>query len=264
MFLLTVYLPLRIRDYCASFLGLFARRGVVVNVLHKLLTERALIGMLPDGNRMLYPLDDFKLLSIISEIYHKKIYDLKEPKRVGLVLDVGAHIGLFTLRTARRFPNSEIIAIEPNPTTFRFLVRNVLINGMKDRVRVLNLAAGRVRGKTVLWLSRLSRGDSSIRKWHDAGSAGSSAVHLTPLDDILLTVRVCDLIKVDVEGMEEEVLKGLQKQYIKVKRLIMEVHLAVVHATKVYEWLANHDFAITRSHMLYADCLVLEARRNCA
>jgi len=87
-----------------------------------------------------------------------------------------------------------------------------------------------------------------------------------PLDDVLskLQMRDCDLIKIDVEGLESEVLKGLQKQYMKVNRLVIEIHMPVVDVTEIYEWLRNHGFAITKTQKLYEDCLLMDARRLCA
>ena len=94
LYLLTVYLPLRIRDLCINFLALFIKRDYAIKVAYKLLNGKALMGVLPDGSLIFYPLDDFKLLSIISEIYYKKIYDVEGYESFKRVCDVGAHIGL--------------------------------------------------------------------------------------------------------------------------------------------------------------------------
>src|SRR4051812_34350646 len=50
----------------------------------------------------------------------------------GLVLDVGAHLGYFTLIAARK--GAEVIAFEPNPQTLPFLHENLRANGVEDRV----------------------------------------------------------------------------------------------------------------------------------
>jgi len=61
-----------------------------------------------------------------------------------------------------------------------------------------------------------------------------------------------------------DVLRGLEKQYKKVKRLVMEIHMTVVNVNDIYEWLSNHGFAVIRTQKLYKDCLLLEAQRSCA
>jgi len=263
LYLFTVYLPLRIRDLFVNFLALLMRRDLVIDVAYRLLREKGLIGVLPDGNLISYPLDDFKLLSIISEIYHKRIYDVEQMKGFRCIYDIGAHIGLFTLRISKEAPNSKIIAIEPNPINFKFLLKNIAINGLKDRIPALNVAIGKRKEKAVLLLSKISGGNGSIKKWHNSGAAGSLIVDVIPLDNVLLDERICDLIKIDVEGAESEVLKGLENQYKKVNRLIVEIHTSIVDASEICEWLRYHGFVITRRQKLYTDCLLLEGRRPC-
>jgi len=173
LYLLTVYLPLRIRDLCINFLTLFIKRDYAIKVAYKLLNGKALMGELPDGSLIFYPLDDFKLLSIISEIYHKKIYDVEGCESFKCVCDVGAHIGLFTLRVSKQAPNSKIIAIEPNPINFKFLVKNIFMNNLEDRVHALNVAVGKRKERSVFYLSKVSRGDSSLKRWHsNTGTLG--------------------------------------------------------------------------------------------
>jgi FkbM family methyltransferase len=182
-------------------------------------------------------------LSIISEIYYKKIYDVKEIKTYGCIYDVGAHVGLSTLRISKQAPKRA---------------------RLKDRVRGLNVVAGQRKGRAVLWLSKLSRGDSSIKKWHNVGSAGYLMVDVLPLDDILSNESSCNLIKIDVEGAETEVLRGLEKQHVKVNRLVIEIHTSVVNVNEIYKWIHNHGFVVTKTKKLYEDCLLLEAQRPCA
>jgi FkbM family methyltransferase len=258
---LTVYLPLRFRDLCISFLALFVSRELVIEIASKLLAEKSLIGVLPDENLISYPLDDFKLLSIVSEIYHKRIYDVENPETLEFVCDVGAHIGLFTLRVSKQASNSKITAIEANPRNFKFLLENISINGLKERVCGLNVAAGERKGTTTLWLNKLSRGDSSTKKWHDAWSAGHFEANILPLDTILSNQTSLDLVKIDVEGGESEVLSGLEKQYAKVGRFVIETHIPVVNIKEIYGWLRVHGFVITKTQKLYEDCILVEARR---
>jgi FkbM family methyltransferase len=227
LYLLTIYFPLKIRDAFINFLALFLRRDFIITMVYSLLKEKSMMGVLPDGSIIFYPLDDFKLLPIISEIYIRKIYDTK-CKRIEdfkFACDVGAHIGLFTLRMAKQVPDSKIIAIEPHPINFKFLVMNVFANGLNNRVQTLNAAAGRKKEKAFLLLSGLSRGDSSLKTWHDAGSRGQLKVDVLPLDDVLSCKKLCDLLKIDVEGAELEVFKGLENNYTKVKRIVAEIHI---------------------------------------
>jgi FkbM family methyltransferase len=264
LFIVTIYLPLRIRDLFVNFWAILKGNDRAIDMITRLFKNCWLLGILPDGNLLFYPLDDIKLLSIISEIYIRKIYDVELREKFVTICDIGAHIGLFTLKMSKQYPNSKIIAIEPNPMNFNFLIKNIFINGLEGRVCLFNVAIGGKKGKIILLLSKLSRGDSSIRKWHNAGSGGYLVVNMLPLDEILLSENFCNLIKIDVEGAEMEVLRGLEKQYVKVCRLIMEIHTPVVNVSEIYKWLYGHGFIVTKTKKLYEDCLLLEARRLCA
>ena len=203
-----------------------------------------------------------KLIPIISEIYDKKIYDTQGIEVFKCICDVGAHIGLFTLKTSKQSLGSKIIAVEADPTNYKYFLRNVSINGLKNRVQGLNAAVGQGKGTATLWLSKSSRGDNSTKKWHDAGSAGHIVVSMLPLDDILSNEKLCDLMKLDVEGSETEVLKGLEKQYSKVNRLVMEAHTSVVNIDEIHKWLYRHDFTVKETRKIYEDCLLLKAQHN--
>jgi FkbM family methyltransferase len=261
LYTLTVYLPLKIRDLCIDALGIFIKREYLIETASKLLKEKSLKGMLPDGNVIFYPLDDFKLLSIISEIYYKKIYSSKQIESFKFICDVGAHIGLFTLWVSSVAPNSKIIAIEPNSTNFKFLFKNILVNHLEHRVQTLNVAAGDKNAEVELWEGKLSRGDSSIVKGYYSKSVEHQPVHMCPLGDILSKDENCDLIKIDAEGAEVKILWGLQGMLRRINLIIMELHISLIQVTEIYEILARYHFVMKRNQKLYESCWLLEAKR---
>ena len=71
------------------------------------------------------------------------------------------------------------------------------------------------------------------------------------------------MMKIDVEGMESEVLSGLEKQYMKINKLVIEIHTSIVNVTRISEWLRTDGFVITKTQKLYEYCLLLEAQRSC-
>jgi len=262
LFLVTIYLPLRIRDIFINFIAILFGVNRAIDIKERLFKGRSLIGMLPDGSLLFYPLDDLKLLPIISEIYSRKIYDTKGMESLHYVCDVGAHIGLFTLRVSKMSQNVKVIAIEPNPVNYKFLLRNIAINGLSDKVYALNVAAGEERKKAVLYLSGISRGDSSLKGWQDVGAYGYLIVDVLPLDNILSNIETCDLIKIDVEGVETEVLRGLGKNHWKVNRILAEIHVSFVNVNEIYRWMYKHGFRVTKLRKIYENTLLLEAQRH--
>lgn len=134
------------------------------------------------------------------------------------VIDVGANVGCHTLAFARFVgPHGRVLAIEAQPAMFRLLSANVTLNGVVQAHCVFALADAN-RGATSLPLDlaapernygAVSFADGQHR--HVTGAALPVAV--MALDDLALDR--CALLKIDVEGMELEVLQGAH-------RLLME------------------------------------------
>ncbi len=129
-----------------------------------------------------------------------------------LVLDIGANIGTHTLAFANLVgPTGAVVAFEPQPTVFNILAANLALNNA-DQVRAFNAAVGAGVGGAGGGLIQVPRtapdrpanfGDLHLR-W-DAPGAATDAVPLMAID--ALELQACKLIKVDVQGMEAEVLR---------------------------------------------------------
>ncbi len=121
-----------------------------------------------------------------------------------LVLDVGAHLGYFSLLAARR--GAEVIAFEPNAATLPFLRRNLADNAAADRVDVVPKALG-ARAETRTFF-RAAAGDTS--SLHDQGNTVESVDVEVVVADAVVAGRRVDVIKMDVEGAELEALDGMR------------------------------------------------------
>jgi FkbM family methyltransferase len=121
----------------------------------------------------------------------------------GLVLDVGAHLGYFTLLAARR--GAHVIAVEPNPRTLEQLRENVRANGAQDQVTIVAKALAGEPGRRRFHLSRA--GDTSSLHEQEE-TVGALDVEVTRAD-ALVGGRSVDVIKIDVEGGELEALAGM-------------------------------------------------------
>ncbi len=139
------------------------------------------------------------------------------PRAGGVVLDVGANIGLFSLRHARA--GARVYAVEPHPEAFARLERNLAANGLGQRVTALPCALGAAEGWARL---RGGRATPLTRVIPDR----SGAVRLRTLDALAAELGLAriDLLKLDVEGAEVEVLRGARRVLPMVERLVLEVH----------------------------------------
>jgi FkbM family methyltransferase len=122
----------------------------------------------------------------------------------GTVLDVGSNIGNHAVYYANFSRASKVYCFEPNPVARRLLLANVETSGAgKVRLDFVEFGAGRKRSKLSLGVSP----DNNLGGTSLAESSSGAEVQVVPLDEILANEPV-DFIKIDVEGMELDVLMG--------------------------------------------------------
>jgi FkbM family methyltransferase len=125
------------------------------------------------------------------------------------VVDVGSNLGLYTVLLSHLVgPTGRVLAFEPDPGLFVLLQRNCALNGCAN-VTAYNLALGSKRERLLLHTTAINSGDNHLG---DGGSRllrRSVQIEVVPLDEIAPGLRP-DLVKIDVQGWELEVLKGMQ------------------------------------------------------
>jgi FkbM family methyltransferase len=129
----------------------------------------------------------------------------------GTFLDIGANVGFFTVKAAKRLEKrGSVIAIEPHPVRFGLLRQNVALNGL-DNVTCLPFAVGSENGRAAIYEPDPSFGPHRL----DISCApiGSAAidVEMRTVDSLLQALRISELalVKIDVEGFEPEVIGGM-------------------------------------------------------
>ena len=130
------------------------------------------------------------------------------------VLDVGAHIGYYTLLAARQAgPEGKVYAFEPELENHALLLENIELNGYQNVVPVKMAVSDRT-GTADLILTALDSGRHSMYH-HGLPEQGSLAVETTTLDAFVESLdwpRI-DLVKIDVEGAELSRLGGHGPDY---------------------------------------------------
>lgn len=143
------------------------------------------------------------------------------------VIDVGANIGYYTILTGFRVGNSgKVYAFEANDSTFSFLMDNVSINYLVDRVRLFNKAVYSQNQELSIFTTERFNGNASIhqpdKEYYDYFMVDKGMeekrVQAIALDTFFDNNEVIDYIKVDIEGGEYHCLLGMQ-DLIKTKRV---------------------------------------------
>jgi FkbM family methyltransferase len=121
-----------------------------------------------------------------------------------LFLDVGANIGSYTVLAAR-VCNARVIAFEPDPDAARVLRRNIAINHLNGLADVQEAALGAAHGQIAFTM-----GLGTMNRVAGPDDKSVQVVQIEKLDDIP-SAEAPTLIKLDVEGFEEQVLSGARR-----------------------------------------------------
>jgi FkbM family methyltransferase len=133
-----------------------------------------------------------------------------------LFFDVGANVGSYTI-LASAVCGANTLAFEPDPGAVRALRKNIEANDIGDRVTVRTAALGSHEGGALLTTGR----DTMNRIVREPGRE-TQTVPLTTLD--LETRAACPkLLKIDIEGHEEEALRGAPSLLADPGLLAMEI-----------------------------------------
>lgn len=152
--------------------------------------------------------------------YHNEDFIIKNND---IVIDVGAHIGLFSLYVSVYCLDGKIFSFEPVKENFSLLNQNINLNNKKN-ISIFNCA---VSSKNELVKVFLDNDDSG----HSLFSSGEhyEKIHSKSLERIFLenNIEHCDLLKLDCEGAEYEIFETLPTEFFsKIQKIVIEYHFA--------------------------------------
>lgn len=137
------------------------------------------------------------------------------------IVDIGAHIGYYTLIAAKRSgPTGKVFAFEPEPRNFSLLSKNVSAN-KNDTVTVINTALSDSSGTRDLFLEKYNKGHHSFAT-NDHATETIKVKTLT-LDEALKQFGSpkIDVLKIDIEGAEPIVLRGMKETIARSPNIII-------------------------------------------
>ena len=126
--------------------------------------------------------------------------------------DVGANIGFFSLVAARCVGDAGMVyAFEPVRANAARIARTAELNGLDGRLRVFEEAVGAATGRAELLLARHIGGAALSTADAPPDMAARAEVEIVTLDDAVVRhgLRPPRLVKIDVEGAEIDVLRGM-------------------------------------------------------
>lgn len=173
-------------------------------------------------------------ISTYRELFIDEFYKFQpKVKSGGIILDCGANMGLSVLYFAMNYPNHKIIAFEPEEAIYRVLEENVKTFNLKNVTLY----------KKAVWTKE------EILTFHSDGGMGGRVNNLykksnQPINQVETVILKdylndkVDFLKIDIEGVEDEVLKSCKGKLGQVKHLFFEYHNHINKPQSLHELLA--------------------------
>lgn len=147
----------------------------------------------------------------------------------GTVLDIGANLGWYSIRFAKRRPDARVYAFEPLPSSYAYLQRNVAANDAGAQVTCFNYGLSDTSGTVEFFISPTAGTNASLRNVAGAQDASRIIGLVLTLDQWCTNQAVVpDFIKCDVEGAELLVFRGGEQT--------LRTHRPVVFAELLRKW----------------------------
>jgi len=156
----------------------------------------------------------------LLEEYRKKGFEIHSND---IIIDIGAHIGLFSLYASHFCKNGKIFSYEPVKENFDLLCQNIQLNNLQN-ILVFQKAVSAMSGEIRMNLNIDDDAAHSIIK----KSQKSVTVNSISLKEIFdeNEIDTCNLVKFDCEGAEYQILNALPNEYFsKIEKIVMECHI---------------------------------------
>jgi FkbM family methyltransferase len=183
------------------------------------------------GRSLRHPPARGGLVGTLLEVWGEGCYDdMGELEPGDVVVDAGAHVGLFSIRAALREPQVRVLAFEPTVENHACLVDNVASYGLESRIITQRCAVGGERGWVRLEAPTARSIDHRIVS-ADVDDAG--AVPVVTLDDLVAAAGgEVAFLKMDIEGAEHDAFARARQASLRaLRRVALEYHDNLVPGT---------------------------------
>ncbi len=199
---------------------------------------------------------EFKI--IYKENFLDQEYKFYSKKENPFIIDCGSHIGLSILYLKKVYPDSEIIGFEPNPENYQILLKNIKTNKLSN-IKVFNLALSNKTGNMNFFINLdqyapWTWGDTLIPNMWGKNHKTKIIPTKTKLLSTYIT-RPVNLLKIDIEGSEQAILKEIESKLYLVETIVLEYHpiksmIKLNDYSVIKQILERHGF-IVKAYMKY-------------
>lgn len=178
-----------------------------------------------------------------------------------LFFDIGASIGTFTLYSAIK-KNCNVVSIEPSASNFAILNLNIYRNSLNHKVIAFPFVASYKNDVDFFYKTKVSMDESGGYPYKEIDPRGvkvnskfKQGVICYKVDDLLKKFDYPSYVKIDVDGNEIELIKGMSEilKSNKVRSIMIELNENINHYHDVLKIMENNEFVIDRNLTSIAD-----------
>ncbi len=180
---------------------------------------------------------------VYNELQNFEYKDLNFKNKI--VIDIGANTGATSIYFALNGAE-KVYAVEPMPKTYKFLVKNILINGFQKKIYPLNFGIGK-SSIAVVDENETGLGAKVNKPNKKHKVTKTKMVEIKSLRDLIDTLHIKEcVIKMDCEGCEYDALLDLDKEtFARIKEIILEYHNG---CKKLANYLKENGYIVTCNH----------------
>lgn len=158
-------------------------------------------------------------LNMYEAIFERRVFDFEPQSDSPRILDCGANIGLSVVYFKQRFPQSRIVAFEPDVTLFEVLQGNVERCVGLDEIDLVQAAVWNCDQDEIAFMSEGDLSGRAVSLNQEWKQTAVRAVDLLGYLD-----EPVDLLKIDIEGAELPVLRNCRDKLAAVRAMFVEYH----------------------------------------
>ncbi len=180
---------------------------------------------------------------------HETEFWIRLSKHCKVIFDIGTNFGYYTLLAIQNNKNAIVYSFEPAPATFEMFNENLILNGFSTD-NCFNLGVSDSAGRFRLYLADDDNSGMTSLAMPASFSGKEVMIDVVSIDDFVdqKEIREMQLVKIDVEGNELNVLKGMEKTLNEFKPILfiemVEQNLKKFNhsLSDIYGFLDNHNY----------------------
>ena len=140
-----------------------------------------------------------------------------------VIMDIGAHIGAFSVWAAQKAVSGQVFAFEPNPENYALLEENKKLNDLTN-IHTFNSAVSEIRGQAKLFTSDFH---NMTHSFFEEGTRDNILVPTISLADIFEEYRLekVHFLKIDAEGAEYQIILNTPARILqRIDKIFIEYH----------------------------------------